>query len=168
GKPANSLFPPQVPFYQAATQGLQFNVAQAKAEMAKSSVPHGFTTSIIVPSGNSDYLTIATILQSELKKIGIKLTITQLDPNVTNNDEQTLKYNMVLTLWTMDIPDPDELATFAVDPKSGAKSFFTNYNNPTVVKDTHKAEVTTDPAARQSLYNSVQGGAAAHAFMAYL
>ncbi|HXS63742.1 MAG TPA: ABC transporter substrate-binding protein [Streptosporangiaceae bacterium] len=168
GKPANSLFPPQVPFYQAATQGLQLSIAQAKAEMAKSSVPHGFATSIIVPSGNSDYLTIATILQAELKKIGIKLTITQLDPNVANNDEQTLKYNMVLTLWTMDIPDPDELATFAVDPKSGAKSFFTNYNNPAVVKAAHKAEVTTDASARQALYNTVQSGAAADAFMAYL
>jgi peptide/nickel transport system substrate-binding protein len=168
GKPANSLFPPQVPFYSASTPGLQFNITQAKAEMAKSSVPHGFTTSIIVPSGNSDYLTIATILQSELKPLGIKLTITQLDPNVTNNDEQTLKYNMVLTLWTMDIPDPDELATFAVDPKSGAKSFFTDYNNPAVVKATHQAEVTTDPAARQKLYNTLQAGAANDAFMAFL
>ena len=27
GKPANSLFPPQVPYYQAATQGLQYNLA---------------------------------------------------------------------------------------------------------------------------------------------
>jgi peptide/nickel transport system substrate-binding protein len=168
GKPANSLFPPQVPYYQASTPGLQFNIAQAKAEMAKSSVPHGFSTTIIVPAGNSDYLTIATIMQAELKKIGIKLTITQLDPNVTNNDEQTLKYNMVLTLWTMDIPDPDELATFAVDPKSGAKSFFTNYNNPNVVKETHSAELTTDPAQRQKLYNEVQAGAAQDAFMAFL
>ncbi|HYK32049.1 MAG TPA: ABC transporter substrate-binding protein [Streptosporangiaceae bacterium] len=168
GEPANSLFPPQVPFYQAATKGLQFDLAQAKAEMKKSSVPHGFSTNIIVPSGNSDYLTIATILQAELKPLGITLKITQLDPNTANNDEQNLKYDMVLTLWTMDIPDPDELATFAVDPKSGAKSFFTNYDNPTVVKDTHKAEVTTDPAARQALYNIVQAGAAADAFMAYL
>jgi peptide/nickel transport system substrate-binding protein len=168
GKPANSLFPPQVPFYQAATQGLQYNLAAAKAEMAKSSVPHGFTTSIIVPSGNSDYVTIATILQAELKPLGIKLSITQLDPNTVNNDEQNLKYDMVLTLWTMDIPDPDELATFAVDPKSGAKSFFTNYDNPTVVADTHKAETTTDPAVRQSLYNVVQADSAADAFMAYL
>jgi peptide/nickel transport system substrate-binding protein len=168
GQPANSLFPPQVPFYQAATQGLQFSLASAKAEMKKSSVPHGFSTNIIVPSGNSDYLTIATILQAELKPLGITLKITQLDPNTANNDEQSLKYDMVLTLWTMDIPDPDELATFAVDPKSGAKSFFTNYDNPTVVKDTHKAEVTTDPAARQALYNVVQAGAAADAFMAYL
>jgi peptide/nickel transport system substrate-binding protein len=168
GKPANSLFPPQVPFYDPSTPGLQYNLAQAKAEMAKSSVPHGFTTTIIIPSGNSDYQTIATILQSELKPLGIKLKITQLDPNVTNNDEQTLKYDMVLTLWTMDIPDPDELATFAVDPTSGAKSFFTAYDNPTVVKDTHKAEVTTSPPARQKLYNIIQTDAANDAFMAFL
>ncbi len=168
GKPANSLFPPQVPYYQANTPGLQYNVAAAKAEMAKSSVPHGFSTDILVPSGNSDYVTIATILQSELKPLGIKLNITELDPNTVNNDEQTLKYDMVLTLWTMDIPDPDELATFAVDPKSGARSFFTAYDNPTVVKDTHAAEVTSDPTQRQNLYNIVQADSAADAFMAYL
>ena len=74
GKPANSLFPPQVPFYDPNTPGLQFNLAQAKAEMAKSSVPHGFTTSILISAGNSDSKTIATILQSELKPLGIKLT----------------------------------------------------------------------------------------------
>ncbi len=136
--------------------------------MAKSSVPHGFSTTILVPSGNSDSITIATILQSELKPLGINLKISELDPNTVNNDEQTLKYDMVLTLWTMDIPDPDELATFAVDPKSGAKSFFTNYSNATVIKDTHAAEVSTDPAQRQKLYNIVQSDSAADAFMAYL
>jgi peptide/nickel transport system substrate-binding protein len=68
GKAANSLFPPQVPYYQATTAGLQYNLSQAKAEMAKSSVPNGFTTTILVNSGNSDDATIATILQSELKR----------------------------------------------------------------------------------------------------
>ncbi|HEX6932121.1 MAG TPA: ABC transporter substrate-binding protein [Streptosporangiaceae bacterium] len=168
GKPANSLFPPQVPFYDPNTPGLQFNLKQAKAEMAKSSVPHGFTTTTTIPAGNSDYKTIATILQSELKPLGIKLKIVQLDPNVANNDFQVQKYDTSLTLWTMDIPDPDELATFAVDPKSGAKSFFTSYNNPAVIKATHQAEITTDPAKRQQLYNTVQTGAANDAFMAFL
>jgi len=168
GKPANSLFPPQVPFYQASTPGLQLNLAAAKAEMAKSSVPHGFSTDILVPAGNSDYVTIATILQSELKPLGINLKITELDPNTVNSDEQTLKYDMVLTLWTMDIPDPDELATFAVDPNSGAKSFFTAYNNPQVVKETHQAETTTDPATRQKYYNFIQAQSAQDAFMAFL
>ena len=168
GKAANSLFPPQVPYYQAATQGLQFDLTEAKAEMAKSSVPNGFSTTILVSSGFSDYLTIATILQSELKPLGINLKIQQLDPNTANTNQQSLKYDMTLTYWTMDIPDPDELATFAVDPNSGARSFFTAYSNPTVVKDTHDAEQTLAISARQDLYNTVQSDSAADAFMAFL
>ncbi len=34
GKPANSLFPPQVPYYDPTTPGYQYNLAQAKAQMA--------------------------------------------------------------------------------------------------------------------------------------
>jgi peptide/nickel transport system substrate-binding protein len=168
GKPANSLFPPQVPFYQAATPGLQYNLAAAKQEMAKSSVPHGFSTTIVIPAGNSDYLTISTIVQSELKPLGIKVKIQQLDPNTENTQTQNLKYDMTLTLWTMDIADPDELATFAVDPKSGAKSFFTSYNNPQVIKDTHAAQRTLSTAQRQQYYNFVQSQSAKDAFMAFL
>ncbi len=48
------------------------------------------------------------------------------------------------------------------------KSFFTSYNNPTVVKDTHLAEKTLDTAKRQQLYNTVQTQAARDAFMAFL
>jgi peptide/nickel transport system substrate-binding protein len=168
GEPANSFMPPQVPYYQKATKGLQYDLTAAKAEMAKSSVPHGFTTTILIPSGNSDNATIASILQSELKPLGIKLTIKQLDPNTAFVDQQNLKYDMTLSYWTMDIADPDELVTFAVDPGSGAKSFFTAYNNPQVVKDTHLAERTFDTSKRQNLYNYIQDHAASDAFMAFL
>jgi peptide/nickel transport system substrate-binding protein len=168
GKPANSVFPPQVPFYQAATPGLQYNPTAAKQEMAKSTVPHGFSTTLVIPAGNSDYLTISTIVQSELKPLGIKVKIQQLDPNTENAQTQSLKYDMTLTLWTMDIADPDELATFAVDPKSGAQSFFTAYNNPQVVKATHQAQQTLAVAKRQQLYDFVQSQSAKDAFMAFL
>jgi peptide/nickel transport system substrate-binding protein len=168
GKPANSLFPPQVPYYDPTTPGYQYNLAQAKQEMAKSSVPHGFTTTMLIGAGNSDYATITTIVQNELKPLGITVKVQTLDPNTANANFQTEKYDMSLTLWTMDIPDPDELATFAVDPTSGAKSFFTGYNNPTVVTDTHAAERVSTPATRQSLYNIVQTDAAQDAFMAFL
>jgi peptide/nickel transport system substrate-binding protein len=168
GAPANSFMPPQVPFYQKSTPGLQFDLAAAKAEMAKSSVPNGFTTSILIAAGTSDSRTIATILQSELKPLGVKLNIKQEDPNTAFSDEQNLKYDMTLTYWTMDIADPDELVTFSVDPKSGAKSFFTAYNNPQVVKDAHLAERTLSTSKRQDLYNFIQDHAASDAFMAFL
>jgi peptide/nickel transport system substrate-binding protein len=168
GKPANSLFPPQVPYYQPATGGLQYKLAAAKQEMAESSVPHGFTTTILVPAGTSDAVTIATILQAELKPLGVTLKIQQLDPNTAYTDYQQLDYDMYLTYWTMDIPDPDELATYALDPASGARSMFTAYDNPAVVRYTHLAEQTYLPAQRQSLYNYVQAQSASDAFMAFL
>ena len=168
GKPANSLFPPQVPYYDPTTPGLQYNLAAAKQQMAQSSVPHGFTTTVLLPSGNSDYATIATIAQSGLKPLGINVNIQTLDPNTANGDFQSLKYDMFVSLWTMDIPDPDELATFALNPTSGAKSFFTTYDNPTVVQDVKKAEIEQQPAARQALYNTIQTDAANGAFMAFL
>jgi peptide/nickel transport system substrate-binding protein len=168
GRPANSFMPPQVPYYQQATAGLQYDMTAAKQEMAASTVPHGFSTTILVPAGTSDDVTIATILQSELKPLGIKLNIQQLDPNTVTTDQQSLNYNMSLSYWTMDIPDPDELVTFSVDPTSGAKSFYTAYNNPQVVKDAHLAEETLSTSSRQTLYNYIQAHAASDAFMAFL
>jgi peptide/nickel transport system substrate-binding protein len=168
GTPANSFMPPQVPYYQKATAGLQYNLAQAKAEMASSSVPHGFTTTLLIQSGESDQATMATIIQSELKPLGITVNIQQLDPNTANTDNQNLDYDMYFVYWTMDIPDPDELVTFSVDPSAGSKSFFTDYNNATVVKDAHAAEQTLTTSARQSLYNTIQADAAGDAFLAFL
>jgi peptide/nickel transport system substrate-binding protein len=168
GQPANSFMPPQVPFYQKATAGLQYNIAQAKKEMAASSVPKGFSTTLLINSGNSDQATMSTIIQSELKQIGITVNIEQQDPNTANTDFQNLNYDMTFSYWTMDIPDPDELVTFAVDPGAGSKSFFTDYDNPTVVKDAHAAEQTLSTAARQSLYNTIQDDAASDAFLAFL
>jgi peptide/nickel transport system substrate-binding protein len=168
GKPANDFFPPQVPFYQKSTPGLQFNLNAAKKEMAKSSVPSGFSTTLLVPAGNSDYNTVGQIVQSELAPLGIKVTIQQLDQNTVTTNQQNLNYDMVFTYWTMDIPDPDELVTFAVDPTSGAKSFYTAYNNPAVVSAAHQAEQVSNPATRQQLYNQIQNQSASDAFMANL
>jgi peptide/nickel transport system substrate-binding protein len=168
GKPANSFMPPQVPYYQKATPGLVYNVADAKKEMAASSVPKGFATTLLIDSGNSDQATMAAIIQTELKQIGVTVNIQQLDANAANNDFQTLNYDMTFTYWTMDIPDPDELVTFAVDPGAGSKSFFTAYDNPAVVKDAHAAEQTLSTSARQSLYDTIQADAASDAFLTFL
>ena len=169
GTPANSLFPPQVPYYQKNTAGLQYDLAKAKQEMAQAGpYAKGFSTSLLIPGGESDDSTIAQIMQSELKPLGINVSIKQEDANTANTDEQTLKYDMTLSYWTMDIPDPDELATFAVDPTAGSKSFFTAYSNAAVVSDAKQAEKTLSSATRAQLYDDLQSKIASDAFLGYL
>jgi peptide/nickel transport system substrate-binding protein len=59
--------------------------------------------------------------------------------------------------------------TFAVDKKGGgAHSFFTDWNDQSVVDLSHQAQRNTDPAKRQELYSQIQAKAADAAFMAQL
>lgn len=168
GEPANSFMPPQVPYYDASTPGIQYNLAQAKKEMSESKYPHGFSVQLLVASSNAYERSIAQILQSELGAIGITVSLQQVDSTTEQTDQQDLKYQMGLSYWTMDIADPDELVSFAVDPSQGSKSFFTLYDNKTVVNDTHAAERTFVTSQRQALYNAIQTQSASDAFMAWL
>ncbi len=81
-----------------------------------------------------------------------------------------MKYQgLGFSYWTMDIADPDELVTFAVDSETGgAHSFFTDWTNPQAVELSHQAQKVEDPAKRQELYSQIQKIAADDAFMAFL
>ena len=168
GTPANSFLMPNVAFYDKSTPGIQYDMAKAKQEMLQSSVPHGFTTTYLASSGDNTDQAIAQVLQSSLKQLGITVKIQNVDPSAAHDLQAGLKYEISHSYWTMDIADPDELVTFAVDPKAGSQSFMTAYNNPTVIADTKKAEQTFDVAERQKLYSAIQKQAADDAFLAFL
>jgi peptide/nickel transport system substrate-binding protein len=168
GKPANSFMPPQVPFYDPRSPGIQFDMEKAKAELAESKYPNGFKVQLTVGAGEQVENANGQILQQQLKKLGIDVTFRTLDTSTEFTMTNSRKYQMVFGYWTMDIADPDELVTFAVDPKGGAYSFFTNYNNPTVAGLSHQAQRETNQAKRRALYSQIQRLAAQDAFMGFL
>src|SRR3954469_13012620 len=166
GTPANSFMPPQVPFYDPKSPGLQYNMDQAKAELAKSKFAKGFSVQILLGSGDQTSSAIAQVMQSSLKQLGITVTFKQEDQNTAFADINARKYQMGFSYWTMDIADPDELVSFAIDPKGGgAQSFYTGYDNPAVVKLSHEAQRTQDKAKRAELYAQIQKIAANDAFL---
>jgi peptide/nickel transport system substrate-binding protein len=168
GTPANSFLMPNVPFYDAKTPGISYDMAKAKEELAQSSVPNGFTTTFLASSGDSTDQALAQVLQSSLKELGITLKIQNVDPSAAHDLQDSQKYQISHSYWTMDIADPDELVTFAVDPSAGSRSFYTSYDNPQVIADTKKAEQTFDTAGRQVLYSQIQKQAADDAFLGFL
>jgi len=168
GSPANSQLPPQVPFYDKNAGGLQFDLAKAKAEMAKSKFANGFKVELLVGAGAQVENTIGQVLQQALKELGIIVTFKVEDTSTEFTDISTNKYQLGFSYWTMDIADPDELVTFALDPKGGAFSFYTHYNNPTVTKLSHQAQRETNPAKRAALYARIQRIAASEANLGYL
>ncbi|MDX6598265.1 MAG: peptide/nickel transport system substrate-binding protein [Gaiellales bacterium] len=169
GKPANSFMPPQVPYYDPKSPGLQYDVAKAKAELAKSSVPKGFTTTFESIAGQQDSQTIAQVIQAAAKPLGITINIIKKDANAVQADWSAAKYpGLNNSYWTMDIADPDELVSFSLDPAQGAHSHQTYYNNPKVAAMTRNAAKEFDPKKRQALYSQIQKIASEDAFMAFL
>ena len=168
GTAANSFLPPQVPYYSKSSPGLQFNVANAKAEMAKSKYPKGFKVTLLVGAGAQVENATGQILQSELKPLGIDVTFRQEDTSTEFQDIQKQKYQLGFSYWTMDIADPDELVTFSIDPAGGAHSFYTSYNNPQVIALSHKAQRETNKTKRGQLYTQLQTLAANDAFQGFL
>jgi peptide/nickel transport system substrate-binding protein len=169
GKPANSFLPPQVPFYDPHSPGIQYSPAKAKAELAKSQYPNGFKVDLMVGSGEQVENANGQILQQALKKLGITVTFKQVDTSSEISLQSQRKYQLAFQYWTMDIADPDELVTFAVDPKGGGNnSFWTGYTNPRVIALAHQAQQNTNPATRRRLYAQIQRLAAQDAFIGFL
>lgn len=168
GSAAYSLLMPGVPYFDKNAGGATYDVAAAKKEMAASSKPNGFSTTLLIASGDPNQASIAQIMQSELKVIGITMKIQQLDPTANKQARLKSDFDMAWSAWTMDIPDPDEWTSFAVDPSGGSNSAFTSYNNAAVIKLNKDAEVETDATKRQDLYSQLQKQTSKDAFLDYL
>jgi peptide/nickel transport system substrate-binding protein len=156
-KSGGSFFPPSLEYYDPNTPVLAYNVETAKAELAKSAYPHGFNTKLLVSAGDQTYAEFAQLIQSDLSKIGIKVSITTLDHAAFESTFQKYNYDMFIDYAINDISDPDEMASFETDYKSGgSKSYWSSYDNPQVIALVHKAEAEFDPTKRKQLYSQIQ------------
>jgi peptide/nickel transport system substrate-binding protein len=156
-KPGGSFFPPSLQYYDPDTPYLAYSPKAAKQALAQSKYPKGFATKLLVDSGNETYVEFAQIIQSQLSKIDINVSITTLDHAAFESTFQKYDFDMFIDGATNDISDPDEMASFNLDYVSGgSKSFWSSYDNPKVIKLIHEAEVEPSSAKRAKLYSEIQ------------
>lgn len=158
GTAANSLIPPTIS-YSATDQGyaLNYDVSAAKAELAKSAYPDGFSVALAIKAGNSAVAQEAQIVQEALKQIGITVTINSLETATFRKQVYgDLDYDFMINSGQSDYPDPDELVTFQADPTGWSKSYWTSYSNPEVTSLITQGRVTPSGDARQAIYFNIQ------------
>jgi len=169
GTVSNSILAPNVGYYDPKTPGIQYDLKKAAAELAKSKYAKGLKLEYLATAGSVTDNAMSSILQADLKKIGVTLTIKTQEPKVKRQTQKAMNYQITSTGWTMDISDPDELMTFALSPKEGGTNdFYTNYNNPAVVAAVKKGQTTVDPVARQKAYSFAQTTTANEAMMMFV
>jgi peptide/nickel transport system substrate-binding protein len=157
GEPGGSFFPPSLQYYSKSTPVLAYSLTKAKAELAQSKYPKGFSTKLLVDSGNQKFVTYAQIIKSQLAPLGIDVSITALDHSSFESTFQKFDYDMFIDYAINDISDPDEMASFELDVKDGgSSSYWSNYDNPKVIALVHQAEAEFNSTKRAKLYAEIQ------------
>ena len=169
GTVSNSILAPNVGFYDATTPGIQYDMKAAAAELSKSKYKKNLTLEYLASAGSVQDQAMSSILQASLKTLGVTLNIKTQEPKVKRQTQKSMNYQLTSTAWTMDISDPDELMTFALNPvEGGTSSFYTNYVNKSVINAVKRAQTTTDVAVRQKNYSLAQKLVAQDAMMMFV
>jgi peptide/nickel transport system substrate-binding protein len=156
-KPGGSFFPPSLEYYWAGTPILRHSISRAKAELAKSKFPKGFSTALLIDGGVQKWRTFAQIIQQQLKPVGIDVSIRALDHAAYHAAFQKFSYEMFIDYAINDISDADEMASFELDYKNGgSSSYWSSYDNPAVTKLVRAAQAQSNSRKRAALYARIQ------------
>jgi peptide/nickel transport system substrate-binding protein len=156
GTAAKGYMSPVLWAYDPSLTPPAYSLAAAKADLARSSVPHGFSTTITVAAGNDNEESAAQLIQASLAEIGIKATIATLDPSALFTAQQNGNFDMSFAYQTTDIVDPDEIIRFAGLYSGGSNTLYTFYKNAQLEAMANKADTLSSQAARQQLYDQIQ------------
>lgn len=153
---ANSPIGPLVPGYNEKAKNYEYNVEKAKKLMKEAGYPNGFKTTIWVNDSNIRK-DIATILQDQLRAIGIDLEIETLEWGAYIDRTARGEHDMFLLGWVTVTGDADyglyPLFHTSAQGRPGNRSF---YSNPKVDKLLDLARTSTDQNERMEAYKQVQ------------
>lgn len=153
---AGSVLPPSIPGYDGDITTLDYDVDAAKAAIADSAYPDGFSTKLLVASGNDLRAQEAQIIQAQLAEIGITVEIESIDLAAFRERFRAFDYSFMLNGATSDAADPNGIVTFQADPEGGTNGYWTHYENPEVTALITEGRTLPDGDERTEVYSQIQ------------
>jgi peptide/nickel transport system substrate-binding protein len=132
-----------------------YDVEKAKKALADAGFGSGLTLKLNVPAA-SHWPRMAELIQEDLRKVGITVTINRLDPSAFGASINAGEHDMFLSDWTGVVLDPDYFMFSPFHSSSARAKGRLAYANPAYDKLVEQALVKTSPDERQALYTQAQ------------
>lgn len=143
-------------YFHSDKYGYPFDVTKAKALMKASKYPNGFKVTLLTVSGDSIGNAVAVVMQSELKDLGIDMSIQALD-STTQFERQTKKqFQMAWNYGTSDNLDPNSNMLYCCVSDGGADSANTGWKDPAADALYRRTQTTMNFADRGKLLDQWQ------------
>ena len=120
-----------------------FDLDAARAELAQSKVPGGFSAELTYPSSIPDLGSTALAIADNLKQIGVNLTVTSKPIEEWISEVGSGTYGLSFMSYTSTTGDPGEVAGWLLGPDNPAR-----YENAQVQGLIASQAAQTDPSAR--------------------
>jgi ABC-type transport system substrate-binding protein len=158
GVPANCIYPPDLPGYDATCNPYPHDVAKAKQLMKDAGLEAGFDTKFYTDTTDPDPQ-IGASIQQDLAAIGIRTQIVSQEfATFLDTIETPHKAPIGWVGWFQDYPDPsdfiDPILSCASAVKGGANAAL--YCNKAVDAAAAAAKGETDPTKRIAAYQQIQ------------
>lgn len=157
GKVATGPINPNFEYSQADNiPAFEQDLEKAKSLFEEAGIKEGDTLKIYT-SQDQTRKDVATIMQSQLKEIGINLDITSLEWGTFVDALNKKEHNMFLMSWTPSIVDPHYTLFSPYHSKNvGVGPNWMFYQNPELDKLIESGIQNTDPATRAKSYKAAQ------------
>ena len=132
------------------------DIAKAKELLAKAGVAEGTEIEALVPSdfpaGPIDFPTLATKIQADLEKVGLKLNLKQLQVSELLKIYRAQEGQMTFILWGPDYPDPDGNVNPFANYAAKSIAWRNGWDNADAAKLAKEAAIAPSDAERTKLY----------------
>lgn len=155
--PAHGLYPPGLPGFNIALQGLPYDPAQARELLKKSKYgislpPIVFTNSGI---GSDISSSVAALADMWKKNLGVTITIENIEPNFYYDQIYADNHGQLFSSgWCADYPDPENFADVLFH--SGSNQNNGGYSNPELDALLEAARIEQDVTKRINLYQQAE------------
>ncbi len=153
--PATSFMPLTTLYFNKGLKGYTYDMDKAKALLKESGVSTPVTLNAMLWAGAGDPQTATTLLKGMWAPLGVTLNLAPLDRAAATQRMRALDYQVYVSGWTNDVPDPSELANYEFDYVT-AKSYHTGYHSAPMDKLLAAGMSEMDPGKRRQIYYQIQ------------
>jgi peptide/nickel transport system substrate-binding protein len=153
--PATTFLPMTTPFFNKASKGNAYDLNKAKQLLKESGVATPVTLKLLFRSNDAVHQPTAVALKEMWGKLGVTLELDPLDRATATQRYRANQFQVYVTSWTNDIPDPSQLAAYALG-FTESESYHSGYKSAEMDALLARGLRETNLEKRRQIYYEIQ------------
>ena len=152
---ATTFLPMTTPFFNKSSKGYVYDTAKAQQLLKESGVKTPVAVKVLFWANNPVHESTAVVLKAMWSKIGVNLDLEPLDRAAATQRYRSNQFQIYITGWTNDIPDPSQLGAYELG-FTQSQSYHSGYHSKEMddLLEQGQREMNTDK--RRDIYYRIQ------------